>query len=64
MLISTVLNLVLHGVVTVEIILKTLLRVSIRFLIERFLERVDSGDRLHTLWVSDNSARSLDEPTI
>ena len=60
-LIRTVLYLVLHGVFPVEIILKALLRVSVRFLIERFLERVDGGERLHALRISDNSARSLDE---
>ena len=64
MLICTVLNLVLHGVFPVEIILKALLRVSVRFLIERFLEGVDGGERLHTLRISDNSTRSLDESAI
>ena len=64
MLICTVLNLVLHGVFPVEIILKALLRVSVRFLIERFLKRVDCGERLHALRISDDSTRSLDESAI
>ena len=64
MLIGTGLNSVLHGVITVEIILETFLRVAIRFLIERFLEGVDSGERFHALRISDNSARSLDETAI
>ena len=64
MLIGTVLNLVLHGVFPVEIILKALLRVSVRFLIERFLEGVDGGERLHALRISDNSSRSFDESAI
>ena len=63
-LIRAVLNLVLHGIFTVKIILKALLRVSVRFLIERFLEGVDGGERLHALRISDNSARPPDESAI
>ena len=64
MLIGAVLNLVLHGVVTVELRLEALLRVTIRLLIERFLEGVDSGERFHAFRISNNSARPLNETAI